>query len=206
MLFWYACWLQSKRFHSNTVWKQNQHEVNKINDLATHPRGPQNTVGQWVVSSSIPYSQPKLHLYSNDSFSRTRPTVVPTHRAVRSHPVGVTAAQPSVWYEGPVTMALVWALGPGQLAMEPSPTWLTVALPIHTDAIVGTRWIQAIHCIKPEVHQCEMWKKYREKLNEKKEHKSRKCHIRAEVRNKWNIMRHDTGHIFILCVHRKIMK
>lgn len=45
-------------------------------------------------------------------------------------------------------MALVWALSPGQLAVEPSPAWLTVALPIHTDAIVGTSRIQAIHCIE----------------------------------------------------------
>lgn len=42
-------------------------------------------------------------------------------------------------------MALVWALGPGQLTVEPSPAWLTVALPIHTDAVVGARRIQAIH-------------------------------------------------------------
>lgn len=38
--------------------------------------------------------------------------MVPTHRAVGSHPVGVAAAQPSVWYEGPVAMALIRALGP----------------------------------------------------------------------------------------------
>lgn len=89
-----------------------------------------------------------------------------THGAVRSHPVGVTAAQPSVWYEGPVAMALVRALGPGQFAVEPSPAWLTVALPIHTDAIVGTCRIQAIHCIKPEIHQCA--KKEEKNTTEKK--------------------------------------
>lgn len=146
-----------------------------------------------MVSSYICISRPKHHLKSNDSFSQSSPTVAPTHRAVRSHPVGVTAAQPSVWYEGPMTMALVWALGSGQLAVEATPTWLTVTLPIHTDAIVGTRWIQAIHCIKPEVHQCERKKKIqrittqKKTRTKKKQHKAKKCHIRAEVGNKLNI-------------------
>lgn len=90
--------------------------------------------------------------------------VIHTHGAVGSHPVGVTATQPSVWYESPVAMALVWALGPGQLAVEPSPAWLTVALPIHTDAIVGTCGIQAIHCIKQEIHQCK--KEKQNKMND----------------------------------------
>jgi len=71
-----------------------------------------------------------------------------THGAVRSHPVGVTAAQPGVGDEGPVAVALVWALGPGQLAVEAPPARLAVALPVHTDAVVGTCRIQAIHCIK----------------------------------------------------------
>lgn len=78
-----------------------------------------------------------------------------THGAVGSHPVGVTAAQPGVRYEGPVAVALVRALGPGQLAVEPPPSWLTVALPVHTDAVVGTRWVQAIHCMKPGKHHRE---------------------------------------------------
>lgn len=101
------------------------------------------------------YGWTPLNLYFLKSISERRPTVNPTHRAVRSHPVGVTAAKPSVRYEGPVTMALVWALSPGQLTVEPSPAWLTVALPIHADAIIGACWIQAIHCNKPEKRQYE---------------------------------------------------
>lgn len=76
-----------------------------------------------------------------------------THGTVGSHPVGITAAQPSVWNKGAVTVALVRALGPGQLAVEPPPAWLAVAFPVHTDAIVRTRGIQTIHCIKQEVHR-----------------------------------------------------
>lgn len=49
-------------------------------------------------------------------------------------------------------MALVGALGPGQLTVDPPPAWLAVALPVHTDAIVRTRGIQTIHCIKQEVN------------------------------------------------------
>lgn len=75
-----------------------------------------------------------------------------THGTVGSHPVGITAAQASVWDEGTVTVALVWALGPGQLAVESPPAWLAVALPVHADAIVRTRGIQTIHYIKQEVH------------------------------------------------------
>lgn len=74
-----------------------------------------------------------------------------THGTVGSHPVGITAAQASVWDEGTVTVALVWALGSGQLAVEPPPAWLAVALPVHADAIVRTRGIQTIHCVKQEV-------------------------------------------------------
>lgn len=69
-----------------------------------------------------------------------------THGAVRSHPVGVAAAQPGVWDEGAVAVALVRALGPWQFAVEPSPAWLAVTLAVHTDTVVGTRRIQAIHC------------------------------------------------------------
>lgn len=94
-----------------------------------------------------------------------------THRAVGSHPVRVTAAEPGVRYEGPVSVALVWALGPGQLAVKPPPARLTVALPIHTDAIVGTCGIQAIHCITPHMHPCE--KTNRGKQNKQKATQSR---------------------------------
>lgn len=84
--------------------------------------------------------------------SCTKPEPKLTHGTVGSHPVGITAAQPSVWNKGAVTVALVWALGPGQLAVDPPPAWLAVALPVHTDAIVRTRGIQTIHCIKQEVN------------------------------------------------------
>lgn len=114
---------------------------------------------QWVASSPIllliTAQTTSLLKVFHSCRQTTSCEILLTHGAVRSHPVGVTATQPSVWYEGPVAMALVWALGPGQLAVEPSPAWLTVALPIHTDAIVGTGWIQAIHCIKQEIHQYE---------------------------------------------------
>lgn len=45
-----------------------------------------------------------------------------------------------------MAVALVRTLGPGQLAVQPSPAWLAVALPVHTDAIVGAGRVQAIHC------------------------------------------------------------
>lgn len=112
-----------------------------------------------------------------------------THGTVGSHPVGIAAAQPSLWNKGAVTVALFWALGPGQLTVEPPPAWLAVALPVHTDAIVRTRGIQTIHCIKQEVHHMK-----RQSILIKKgkhappSHKAGKCQIRAEVRSKLDIM------------------
>ena len=132
----YCLW--SCRFHPSTVWKPKAVWNKMVNQLAMYLRGP-ICWKRWLLRT--PSFLPVFH-----SFSRGSPAVALTHGAVRSHPVGVTAAQPGVWYEGPVAVALVWALSPGQLAVEPSPAWLTVALPIHTDAIVGTRRIQAIHC------------------------------------------------------------
>lgn len=125
---------------------------------------------------------PRLHFNSIYCSRTISCAVIRTHRAVGSHPVGVTAAQSSVWYEGTVAVALVRALGPGQLAVESSPAWLTVALPIHTDAIVGARRIQTIHCIKPKNHHCE--KTLGSQMNRTQ---ARKCQIRAGVKNKLNI-------------------
>ena len=48
-------------------------------------------------------------------------------------------------------MALVRALGPGQLAVGPAPARLAVALSVHTDAVVGACRVQAIHC-KDKTH------------------------------------------------------
>lgn len=149
------------------------------------PLGPQNMFGQWAVCSS-PFLliMTSWNPFLPHTFHSCRGTssceVELTHGAVRSHPVGVTAAQPSVWYEGPVAMALVWALGPGQLTVEPSPAWLTVALSIHADAIVGTCRIQAIHCIKADVHQ-------RAKKTPERKTKWAKSST-TTVRNKFNII------------------
>lgn len=168
------------------------------------PRGPLNMFGGNEQSVAL-FSQQTLAAWSS-------PAVVLTHRAVRSHPVGVTAAQPSVWYEGPMPVALVRALSPGKLAVEPSPAWFTVALPIHTDAIVGTCRIQAIHCINPEIDRREKINKLQEKnkwtktnTSSKMSHQSRcwkqiKCYEFSFLRK-----RRGTGDIFILCVHKKIM-
>lgn len=85
----------------------------------------------------------------------THITVVPTHGAVGSHPVGVTAAQAGVWYEGAVAVTLVGTLGPGQLAVQPPPAGLAVALPVHADAVVGARRVQAIHCEEQDKERYE---------------------------------------------------
>lgn len=92
--------------------------------------------------------------------SESTATVVPTHGAVRSHPVGVAAAEAGVWYEGPVAVALVGALGPGQLAVQPPPAGLAVALPVHADAVVGARGVQAIHWEERDKQQYEGKKIY----------------------------------------------
>lgn len=91
-----------------------------------------------------------LFLVCDSCTTRLAPKL--THGTVGSHPVGITTAQASVWDKGTVTVALVWTLGPGQLAVKPPPAGLAVALPVHADAIVRTRGIQTIHCIKQEVH------------------------------------------------------
>lgn len=65
-------------------------------------------------------------------------------------------------------MALIWALGPGQFAVESSPAWLTVALPVHTDAIVGTCRIHAVHWIKPAIHQFKRKKSRKKEINKHK--------------------------------------
>lgn len=77
-------------------------------------------------------------------------------------------------------MALIWALGPGQFAVESSPAWLTVALPVHTDAIVGTCWIHAVHWIKPAIHQFKRKKAEKKEINKQ----TKKCHYRADDKNK----------------------
>lgn len=87
------------------------------------------------------------------------PDHVPTHGAVGSHPVGVAAAEAGVWYECPVAVALIGALGPGQLAVQPPPAGLAVALPVHADAVVGARRVQAIHCEKQDKERYEGKKK-----------------------------------------------
>lgn len=59
-----------------------------------------------------------------------------TDRTIRAHPIGVTATDPCVWNKGTMTMALIWALCSGQLTAGSAPSWFTVALSIHTDAII----------------------------------------------------------------------
>lgn len=78
-----------------------------------------------------------------------------THGAVGPHPVGVAAAQAGVWYEGAVAVALVRALGSGELTVEPTPAGLAVALAVHTDAVVGTQRVQAVHCTEREAQRCQ---------------------------------------------------
>lgn len=92
--------------------------------------------------------------------SRLPPRRSLTHGAVGSHPVGVTAAEAGVWYEGAVAVALVRALGPGQLAVQAPPAGLAVALPVHADAVVGARRVQAIHCERQDKERYERTKIY----------------------------------------------
>lgn len=104
-------------------------------------------------------------------------------------------------------MALIWALGPGQFAVESSPAWLTVALPVHTDAIVGTCWIHAVHWIKPAIHQFKRKKAEKKEINKQ----TKKCHYRADDKNKLMVVfflkKTDvTEDIISLCVYKKIMK
>lgn len=103
-----------------------------------------------LVKTYHVYLPPTLLFYSTGCMTAVQPKL--THWTVGSHPVGITAAQASVWDKGTVTVALVWALGPGELAVEAPPARLAVALSVHADAIVRTRGIQTIHCIKQEVH------------------------------------------------------
>jgi hypothetical protein len=71
--------------------------------------------------------------------------VLPTHGAVWSHPVWVAATDACVGYEGTVSVALVWALGPGMLTERAGPAWLTVALPTHTGTMVRAAWVKTVN-------------------------------------------------------------
>lgn len=104
----------------------------------------------------------------------SRPASKLTHGTVGSHPIGITAAQPSVWDKGTVAVALVWALSPGKLAVEPPPSWLAVALPVHTDAVVRTRGIQTIHCVTQEVHRMKRQSVLIKMVKEEKKTKNKK--------------------------------
>lgn len=72
------------------------------------------------------------HLYYR-GYNQTRRL---TNRAIRAHPIGVTAADACVWNKSTVTVALIWALCSGQLTAGSAPAWFTVALSVHTDAII----------------------------------------------------------------------
>lgn len=66
-------------------------------------------------------------------------------------------------------MALVWALGSGQLTVEPPPPGFAVALPVHTDAIVGTCRIQTVHCSGPRTQQEDGGRRTKDERGEKKQ-------------------------------------
>lgn len=114
---------------------------------------------------SLVFSSTTNKFYTPDDENRIVATIAPTHGAVRSHPVGVTAAEAGVWYERPMAVALVRALGPGQLAVQPPPARLAVALPVHADAVVGARRVQAIHCEKQDKERYEKKKNTKHTLN-----------------------------------------
>ncbi len=45
-----------------------------------------------------------------------------------------------------MTVALIWALCSGQFTAWSTPAWFTVALSVHTDAIIWAGRIQAVNC------------------------------------------------------------
>lgn len=82
-----------------------------------------------------------------------------------------------------MAVALIRALGPGQLAVEPSPTGLTVALSVHADAVVGTRRVQAIHCIKSQKKKkIQQRLKKKEQTDEEKPRQAAKSHTRVDYK------------------------
>ena len=68
-----------------------------------------------------------------------------TDGAVGTHPVGIAAAEASIWEVRAVPTTLVWALDPRQLTVETTPARAAKAFSIYTDPMAGARRIQAIN-------------------------------------------------------------
>lgn len=151
--FYFAACFNFSGLHPSPIWKPEQHGIKWLtNSQVPWERGKKikNSRRRDWVGGFLKTLTPQSSLGALVSFSRSAllRRLLLTHGAVGPHPVGVAAAQASVWDEGAVAVALVRALGPGQFAVEPSPPRLAVALSVHADAVVGTRRVQAIHCIK----------------------------------------------------------
>lgn len=76
-----------------------------------------------------------------------------TDGAVGTHPVGIAAAEASIWEVRAMPTTLVWALDPRQLTVETTPARAAKAFSIYTDPMARARRIQAIN-----------WKKQRGKV------------------------------------------
>lgn len=68
-----------------------------------------------------------------------------TYGAVRPCPVGITDAGSRVRVEGAVIGTLLRTSAFQDLAADPSPAWVTVALTMMTGSMTGAQWVQAIH-------------------------------------------------------------
>lgn len=68
-----------------------------------------------------------------------------TYGAVGSGPVGLADAGPRVGVEGAVTGALLWTSALQNLAADPSPARVTVALTVMTGSVTGARRVHTVH-------------------------------------------------------------
>ena len=68
-----------------------------------------------------------------------------TYGAVGAGPVGLTDAGPRVGVEGAVTGALLWTSALQDLAADPSPARVTVALTVMTGAVARARRLHTVH-------------------------------------------------------------